>query len=181
MPFRTILALAAFSVWATAATAQDRAAVEQQFRTWLETTVWPLAQARDVSRATFDRAFSGVSLNWSLPDLVPPGTSPDAPRVQRQAEFGSPGKYFNRGSVDGATSIGRQMAARHAATLDAVEKATGVPGRIVLAIWGRESGYGRVDIPHNAFEVLGTKGFMGARADYFTACLIYTSPSPRDS
>jgi lytic murein transglycosylase len=64
------------------------------------------------------------------------------------------------------------MAARHAATLQAVERATGVPGRIVLAIWGRESGYGRVDIPHDAFEVLGTKGFMSTRAGYFTDELI---------
>jgi len=53
-----------------------------------------------------------------------------------------------------------------------VERATGVPGHIILAIWGRESGYGRVGIPHNVFEVLGTKGFMSTRADYFTQELI---------
>uniref|UniRef100_UPI003561A248 lytic murein transglycosylase n=1 Tax=Puniceibacterium confluentis TaxID=1958944 RepID=UPI003561A248 len=77
-----------------------------------------------------------------------------------------------RGSVDGATSVGRQMAQRHAKTLAAVERSTGVPGRIILAIWGRESGYGRVAIPHNVFEVLGTKGFMSTRAAYFSDELI---------
>ncbi|WP_425319794.1 lytic murein transglycosylase [Brevirhabdus pacifica] len=154
------------------AAAQDRAAVERQFRDWLEQSIWPKARAQGVSRATFEAAFRGVSLNWKLPDLVPPGTRPSTPKQQRQAEFGSPGKYFNRGSVDGATVIGRQMAGRHARALSRTAAATGVPGRIILAIWGRESGYGRVKIPYNAFEVLGTKGFMSSRADYFAGELV---------
>lgn len=156
----------------TPAQAQNRAAVEQQFRTWLEQTIWPRARAKGVSRATFTRAFDGVTLNWDLPDLVPPGTAPPRKRRQRQAEFGSPGKYFNRGSVEGATSVGRQMAKRHAKALTATEHQTGVPGRIILAIWGRESGYGRVPIKHNAFRVLATKGFMSTRAPYFTDELV---------
>lgn len=154
------------------APAQDRAAVERQFRGWLDTTVWPMARDAGVSRGTFERAFDGMRLNWDLPDLVPPGSPPGTPKRQRQAEFGAPGKYFNAGSVNAATAIGRQMARRHAATLAAVERATGVPGRIILAIWGRESGYGRVAIPHDVFEVLGTKGFMSTRAGYFTDELV---------
>lgn len=154
------------------AVAQDRKAVERQFQSWLERDIWPRARAAGVSKATFNTAFRGVDLNWDLPDLVPPGSTTTAPRRQRQAEFGAPGKYFNRGSVDGATSVGKQMAKRHATTLARVEKATGVPGRIILAIWGRESGYGRVNIPHNVFQVLGTKGFMSTRAPYFTEELL---------
>ncbi|MEC7762964.1 MAG: lytic murein transglycosylase [Pseudomonadota bacterium] len=154
------------------AVAQDRAAVEGQFQDWLEATVWPRAQAGGVSRATFDAAFDGVALNWDLPDLVPPGTAPTTPDDQRQAEFGSPGRYFNRNGLDGATSVGKVMAARYADTLAAVEDKTGVPGRIVLGVWGRESGYGRVAIRYDAFEVLGTKGFMSTRAAYFTDELI---------
>ena len=152
--------------------AQDRAAVEKQFRTWLNTTVWPQARAKGVSRRTMEAAFEGVTLNWDLPDLVPPGTKAKTPRQQKQAEFGSPGRYLNAGSVNGATSEGRRMAARHSTTLDRVERQTGVPGRIILAIWGRESGYGQVPIRYDAFEVLGTKGFMSTRAEYFTAELV---------
>ncbi|ANT63369.1 hypothetical protein AYJ57_22810 (plasmid) [Salipiger sp. CCB-MM3] len=157
---------------ASPAAALDRAAVERQFRGWLEQTVWPQAARKGVSRGTFEAAFAGVALNWDLPDLVPPGTQPQTPKQQRQAEFGQPAKYFSRGSIDGATSVGRQMAKRHASALAATERATGVPGRIILGIWGRESGYGRVSIPHSAFEVLGTKGFMSTRAEYFTDELI---------
>lgn len=176
MPLSSILSrlVAAFLVLAAAmpVQAQDRGAVERQFRGWLEQTVWPRASRKGVSRTTFDRAFQGVSLNWDLPDLVPPGTTAQTPKRQRQAEFGSPGKYFNRGGVDGATSVGRQMARAHAQALARAEARTGVPGRIILGIWGRESGYGRVAISHNVFRVLGTKGFMSTRAAYFTEELV---------
>lgn len=169
---RALLLFATLIVLSSPVEAQNRAAIEQQFQTWLTQTVWPRAKAKGVSRKTFRAAFSGVTLNWKLPDLVPPGSKPQTPKQQRQAEFGSPGKYFNRGSVDGATTVGRQMAKRHATTLAAVAQQTGVPGRIILAIWGRESGYGRVAIPHDVFQVLGTKGFMSTRAAYFTDELV---------
>ncbi|MFZ5963211.1 lytic murein transglycosylase [Thalassococcus sp. BH17M4-6] len=169
---RVIALLSCLLALALPAAAQNRSAVEAQFQGWLEQTIWPAARAKGVSRGTFDAAFRGVSLNWDLPDLVPPGSSAQTPKRQRQSEFGSPAKYFSRGSVDGATSVGRQMAGRHKSALDRATRQTGVPGRIILAIWGRESGYGRAKIPHNVFEVLGTKGFMSTRAPYFTDELI---------
>ncbi|MGL4405463.1 MAG: lytic murein transglycosylase, partial [Notoacmeibacter sp.] len=43
---------------------------------------------------------------------------------------------------------------------------------IVLAIWGRESGFGAAKIPHNVFRVLATKGFMSTRPELFQAELI---------
>ena len=64
------------------------------------------------------------------------------------------------------------MAQRHASALAATARATGVPAHIILAIWGRESAYGRASIPHDAMRVLGTKAFMSRRADYFTSELI---------
>ncbi len=150
--------------------AQTRAQTEAAFRTWLETTVWPRAQAEGIRRATFDAAFQGVGLMLDLPDLVIPGAP--AAKAQRQAEFGNPGAYFAPKTVQGTAATGREMARQHAATLAAAERQTGVPARILLAIWGRESGYGRVKIPHDAFAVLGTKGFMSTRAAYFTDELI---------
>ena len=172
MTIPAFLLLLLFAVLPGQMLAQDRAEVERHFQAWLEQTVWPRAQTVGVSRSTFDAAFTGVELEWDLPDLVPPGSEEQTTQRQSQAEFRSPGAYFNRGSVEGTTAVGQQMAARHGATLDAVEQATGVPARIILAIWGRESGYGRVDIPHNAFGVLATKGFMSTRADYFLEELV---------
>ena len=151
--------------------AQDKAAVERKFLAWLEQEIWPQARRKGVSRATFDAALGDVTLNWKLPELVPPGSS-GTPKKQRQAEFGTPSRYFSRSQMDGATSVGKVMAKRHAKALQAAEQRTGVPGRIILAIWGRESGYGRVAIRYDAFRVLATKGFMSTRPDLFTTELI---------
>lgn len=172
MHLRAVLLATVLLLPSLQANAQNKAAVEKQFQTWLAQTVWPQARSKGISAETFNAAFSGVSLNWKLPDLVPPGSKPQVPKKQSQAEFGSPAKYFSSGSVSSATSVGRQMARTHASTLKSVEDRTGVPGRIILAIWGRESGYGRVAIPHNAFAVLGTKAFMSTRKEYFEKELI---------
>ncbi|MFD1342229.1 lytic murein transglycosylase [Litorisediminicola beolgyonensis] len=166
-----VFALLMSSVIGFPVTAQDRAATERQFRTWLEDTIWPAARSRGVSRQTFEAGFTGVTLDWDLPDLVPPGTKP-GPRRQAQAEFGAPSRYFAPGNVGGATRTGREMAQRHATALSRAEARYGVPGHIILAIWGRESAYGRAAIPHDAFRVLGTKGFMSTRAAYFTQELV---------
>ncbi|SLN54985.1 lytic murein transglycosylase [Pseudooctadecabacter jejudonensis] len=160
--------LMCLALLAPAAHAQTRAETEALFQTWLQTTIWPRAHADGVSKRTFNAAFSDVTLNWDLPDLVPPGTTPPQQRTQSQTEFRSPALYFRPNSVDGTANLGRSYANRFATTLAQTERATGVPAHIILAIWGRESGFGRVDIPYNTFRTLGTKGFMSARADYFT-------------
>ncbi len=146
------------------ATAQS---IDRQFRSWLEADLWPSAKAGGVSRATFDAAFDGITPNLKLPDLVLPGQKPQTPKTQHQAEFGSPGAYFAENTVRGVTAGGRSRAGTHARTLAALEKATGVPPGIVLAIWGRESGFGRARIPYDAFEVLGTKAFLASRKEMF--------------
>ncbi|RYH09231.1 lytic murein transglycosylase [Tropicimonas sp. IMCC6043] len=172
MILRVLILLATLGLLPATAPAQDRASVEAGFRNWLVQEIWPRAKAQGVSRATFDAAFDGVTLDWSLPDLVPPGSAPAVPRRQHQAEFAAPARYFDRNTVAGVESTGRRMADRHAGQLAAIERETGVPGHIILAIWGRESAFGRARIPHDAFVVLGTKGFMSTRADFFTEELI---------
>src|SRR5688500_4372063 len=146
--------LLAFISWSPPASA---AKIDDQFRTWLEQDLWPDAQANGVSKATFDAAFAGVKPNLELPDLVMPGEKPKTPKKQLQAEFGSPGNYFAEKTIGAVTAGGRARARKYGKTLAAMEKRYGVPGGVVLAIWGRESGFGAATIPHDAFEVLGTK------------------------
>ncbi len=152
--------------------AANRTAVEQQFQGWLESDLWPQAQKSGVSRASFEAAFKGVSLNWDLPDLVPPGEKPPKEQKQSQAEFSSPGGYFSEKRLSGLANTGRTLAAKHASTLRRIEKTYGVPGSVVLAIWGRESGYGAAKIPYSAVEVLATKAFMSTRKEMFRTELI---------
>lgn len=154
-------------VFGDSASAQDRAAIERQFQTWLKTDLWPEAQRNGVSAQTFNSAYGGVTINWKLPDLVPPGTKPKPSRPQAQTEFRSPTKYFNERNIAGVVAGGRQLYNKHKGLIARIEKQYGVPGRILLAIWGRESAYGRAKIPYNAFEVLGTKAFMATRKELF--------------
>jgi lytic murein transglycosylase len=159
----TLLALlcAALGVAAPAA-AQS---IDAQFRQWLANDLWPAAQQERVSRKTFDAAFDGVTPDLKLPDLVLPGQKPAD--TQHQAEFRSPGAYFAENTVRGVTAGGRGRAQTHAQALAAVQQATGVPGPIILAIWGRESGFGTAKIPHDAIRVLATKAFASTRKEMF--------------
>lgn len=141
--------------------------VNALFRTWLANDLWPEAKSRGISKDTFDAAFAGVKPNLDLPDLVMPGEKPKTPKKQHQAEFGSPGNYFAEKTVGAVTSGGRARAGKYAQTLAAVEKRYGVPRAVMLAIWGRESGFGTAKIPYDAFQVLGTKAFLATRKDMF--------------
>ncbi|MBX3582988.1 MAG: lytic murein transglycosylase [Rhizobiaceae bacterium] len=160
----TILLIASSLITTAPVRAQD---VDAQFRAWLQNDLWPEAKANGVSKKTFDAAFAGVTPNLKLPDLVLPGQKAETPKKQHQAEFGSPGNYFAEKTVGAVTAGGRARAGRHARTLAAIEKQYGVPAGVVLAIWGRESGFGAAKIPYDAFEVLGTKAFLATRKDMF--------------
>lgn len=149
------------------ATAAQASNIESQFRDWLAQNLWPEARARGVSAETFNAAFAGVSPNLKLPDLVLPGEAAPRSTKQHQAEFRAPSAYFSH--IGGVVSGGRSRAGQHGSTLAAIERRFGVPRGIVLAIWGRESGFGAADIPHNAFEVLATKAFLATRKDMFRA------------
>ncbi|WP_223476657.1 lytic murein transglycosylase [Oricola indica] len=165
--FRFAVLLLALLFAAPAATQS----LQAQYEAFLEGTIWPQAKLAGVSRKTFDGAMGAKRLNTDIPGLVTPGAK-EPPRRMRQAEFSAPAKYFNERNIGYITATGRSLARKYASTLASIEKTYGVPARILLAIWGRESGFGRVDIPHDAFQVLGTKAFMSTRPELFRRELI---------
>jgi len=135
------------------------------FDAWLR-ALWPDAQRLGISRKVFDEATRGLEPDLSLPDLVIPGR-PDKP-PPGQAEFvQTPADYLNEKSLARLTDHGRALAAAHRDTLVRIEKEFGVPGPIVLAIWGRETDFGRYKLPYSALRVLATQGYLGRRKDYF--------------
>lgn len=154
------------------ALAQNKADVERQFQRWIAGDLASEARRAGISDRTLKTAFSGISLNWELPDLVPPGSKPPKQRDQSQAEFSSPGAYFSEKRLQGLAATGRSLASTHASTLKRIEERYGVPGEIIVAVWGRESGFGRAKLPHSAVEVLATKAFMSTRQDMFRSELI---------
>jgi lytic murein transglycosylase len=152
--------------------AASKETINAQFRSWLESALWPQAQGEGISRAAFDSALGAVSVNLDLPDLILPGQKPKPPKNQHQAEFQSPANYFNEKSMSALVSGGQARGRQYAKALAAIEKKYGVPRQYLLAIWGRESGYGTVKIPYDAFDVLATKAFMSARKEMFQTELI---------
>lgn len=154
----------------TLAYSQDRAAIKADFDVWLEETIWARAQAADISRSTFDAALSDAQINWALPNLVLAGAPIDDEEFQ--AEFRPPARYFDANDLAYSANIGRDLLGRHAATLDEIERSTGVPAQVLLAIWWRESSFGKAAIPHDAFDILSTKGFLSSRPAYFSDELI---------
>jgi len=136
------------------------------FQQWLQ-GVWPDAQKAGISRKTFYETTRTLTPDLSLPDLVLPGRPERQPD---QAEFvQTPADYLKESSLASLAAQGRRLLAEHRATLAKIEQEFGVPPPVVLAIWGRESGFGSARIPHNAMQVLATKAFMATRKDMFRA------------
>ena len=111
---------------AAAAAKIDRPAVERAFQAWIKNDLWPEAQAAGVAGATYEAAFKGVTLDWDLPELVPPGTAAP-PNVEHQAEFRSPAAYFHEGRIATLARSGRARHGKWEKSLAAVEKRYGVP------------------------------------------------------
>ena len=155
-------------------------AVEARFAQWLQ-GLWPEAEAAGVSRKTFEAQLKGIKLDWSLPQLVPPDPAfpggpalPAAmkPRPKPQAEFGVPENYFKARSLNALAAGGRAKYKQLAPTLTAIQKEYGVPASIVIAIWGRETGFGQATLPYDAVTAIATQAFMGRRAEEFRPQLI---------
>ena len=56
---------------------------------------------------------------------------------------------------------------KHRATLGEIETRFGVPGSVVLAIWGRETDYGRHRLPYDGLRVLATQAYVGRRKEQY--------------
>jgi lytic murein transglycosylase len=141
------------------------ARADDAFQAWLQ-SLWPQAQALGVSRATFDDATRGLEPDLTLPDLVLPGR-PERPE-QGQAEFvQTPADYLKESTFDRLAAQGRKLLDQYRAPLAAIEQQFGVTPTIVLAIFGRETDYGRARDQLSAIRVLATQAYFGKRKDKF--------------
>jgi lytic murein transglycosylase len=146
-------------------------ATDVGFSRWLD-GLWPQAQSLGVSRKTFTAAIHNLEPDLSLPDLELPNRKKQPPRGQ--AEFvQTPQDYLKDSVIARLAERGKTLSAQHRATLARIEQRFGVPPNIILAIWGRETGFGGQKLPYNAIRVLATQGYHGRRKDKFREELIY--------
>jgi lytic murein transglycosylase len=141
------------------------ASADPAFDTWLQ-SLWPQAQALGLSRVTFDTATRGLEPDYTLPDLVLPGR-PEKPTAG-QAEFVQvPADYVKETSIDRLAADGRKLYDQYRSPLTEIERRFGTPPAILLAIYGRETDYGRATDKRNAIRVLATQAYTGKRKEQF--------------
>src|SRR5712671_2481407 len=129
-------------------------------------SLWPEAQAAGVSRATFDAETRGLEPDYKLPDLILPGRP--ATGAPSQAEFVQvPADYVKEAGIIRLAAEGQRLMAKHSAALTAIEARFGVPATIMLAIWGRETDYGRYTLPDDTLRVVATQAYVGRRKDQY--------------
>jgi len=150
----------------SALAAPSKTQVERSFQKWLLKDMRNTALKAGIPSKAYGRATASIKLDWTLPDLAPPGSKPKT-GGQKQSEFRAPGRYFNERSINTLVRRGRAQLKQWKRTLDKIERRYGVPRRIIVAIWGRESGFGRVKMPKNAIRSLATEAFMGRRKALF--------------
>jgi lytic murein transglycosylase len=160
-----VLVIFAIAVVAIMASLAPASAADAGFTQFIA-SLWPEAQAAGVSRATFDAETRGLEPDYKLPDLILPGRP--ATGAPSQAEFVQvPADYVKEASIAALAVEGQRLMAKYREQLTAIEARFGVPATIMLAIWGRETAYGRYTLPYDAVRVLATQAYVGRRKDTY--------------
>jgi lytic murein transglycosylase len=141
------------------------AVADADFTAWLQ-SLWPQAQALGVSRATFDAATQGLEPDLTLPDLVLPGR-PEKPSAGQPEFVETPADYLKEPAIERLAAQARKLYEQYRAPLAAIEQQYGVPPTILLAIFGRETDFGRAVDTRNAIRVLATQAWLGRRKEKF--------------
>lgn len=159
---RTLLAAVMLAIGGGSSTAFAADASFTQFIA----SLWPEAQAAGVSRATFDSQTRGLEPDYKLPDLILPGRP--ATGAPSQAEFVQvPADYIKEASIARLAEEGQRLMQQYRDAIAGIEKRFGVPPSVVLAIWGRETDYGRYKEPYDALRVMATQAYVGRRKDQY--------------
>ncbi len=129
-------------------------------------SLWPDAQKQGLSRTTFERETRGLEPDYKLPDLILPGRP--ATGAPAQPEFVQvPADYVKEASIARLAAEGQRLLQKYRPSLNVIEQRFGVPATVVLAIWGRETDYGRYTLPYDLLRVLATQAWVGRRKDQY--------------
>ena len=119
--------------------------------------LWPAAEQRGITRATFARYTEGLTPDLSIMDLL------DA-----QPEFTkSTWDYLDLLVGDDRIARGQEILTQYAPVFAAVERSYGVDRHILAAIWGVESNYGTMGGDRPIVRSTATLACVGRRRDYF--------------
>lgn len=158
------VASAVLSAWLLTASAPLHAqSGDSGFDAYVQ-SLWPKAQARGVSRQTFDRVTAGLRYNPRVIALDRDnlGTPPTADTpIPNFAPYKA--RHVDAARING----GRRVHDRLLPLLSRIEARTGVPTSIMIAIYGHETAYGQVTGSFDLPEALATLAYEGRRRSLF--------------
>lgn len=122
------------------------------------------AAAAGISRAVIESAFSGISQDQSVLAFD---------RRQRSTFRMSFERYAATRVTPGRIQRGRQLMQRHGALLSQIQRQSGVPAAVLIAIWGLETDYGSGDMGKlPVIRTLATMAHDCRRTDLFQGELL---------
>jgi lytic murein transglycosylase len=124
------------------------------------------ARGEGVSQQAIDSILSGLSYNPRVVSLdrAQPGSSPGAP-----PPFSS---YYVKHIGAERINLGRAAMASNAELTSRIEAQYGVPRKMIVAIWGKETFYGRIKGDFDLARSLATLAYEGRRRALFEGELI---------
>jgi membrane-bound lytic murein transglycosylase B len=136
---------------------QPQADTRPAFADWLE-ALRTEALSRGIRADVVDRALAEVV--EPLPVVI------ERDRTQAETVL-TLEAYLSRQITPARVRTGRQMLSTHADTLERVSAAYGVPARIIAAVWGLESNFGRFSGVRPTIAALATLAWDARRSAYF--------------
>jgi membrane-bound lytic murein transglycosylase B len=162
-PVLTLLTIGAGAApLANPAPASAQMAQAQSFDTYLD-TLRARARAEGVSEATIDRMTAGLTPNDRVIQLdrnqPGSGTASGFPRLA---------PYIATHVNSERINSGRRVYNDHRGELARIEQQYGVPGQVIIAIFGHETSYGRVKGDFDLARSLATLAWEGRRRELFS-------------
>jgi lytic murein transglycosylase len=130
------------------------------FATWLQGFKQEAA-AQGISPRTIDSALGGLTYD---PTIIA--------RDHAQGVFRQSFAEFSGRMVPPRLARGRQLLAQYRPLFDRIERQFGVPGPVIVAIWGLETDFGVVDGKFPTIRALATLAYDCRRADKFRGELL---------
>jgi len=174
---RWLAVLTAFALLAPSRVAAQSPAADQTVPPVLATGISVAAPAADIPKSFDDwlaelkiearaKGFSDSLIDQTLTGLTPLERVIQSDRSQAELNPGF-SRYANARITKAMVSRGRNLMAEHRTLLRRTEREFGVPARFLVALWGIESRYGRIQGRTPVFQALATLAWEPRRAAYF--------------
>ncbi|CNH06948.1 lytic murein transglycosylase [Yersinia pekkanenii] len=120
------------------------------------------AHAQGISKATIDKAFANIH-------FVDRVIQSDRNQLEKKVTLDD---YLARVLTARKIAQGKEIYQRYQPQLSPVAARYGVPERYIVALWGMESGFGKIQGKEDVISALSTLAFEGRREAFFTKELI---------